>query len=131
MNKEDSKKQLRSFGFLVGGVFVLLAIWPAMFRGQPARLWAMVVSACLLLPALLRPGILRPVFRVWMTLGDLLGWVNSRIVLGFLYFLVFTPAGLILRALGKDSLHLRIDRETASYRIVRTPRPASHMKQQF
>jgi hypothetical protein len=60
----------------------------------------------------LRPQWLRPVFVGWMILAFPVGWLVSHLLLGALYFAVFTPLGLLLRLLGKDALGLR--RSTAA-----------------
>ena len=131
MRESQQRKQLRSFGLLVGSVFALIAVWPVLFRGQPLRIWAMVISVSLMVPAVGWPRVLEPFYRLWMAAGHILGWVNSRIVLGIVYFLVFTPVGLMMRLLGKDPMRLRFDSNAKTYRIRRTTRPSSHMKQQF
>jgi len=59
--------------------------------------------------------VLGPVERVWMKLAGYLGWFMTRVILGLVFLLVFTPAGLIMRVLGKDPLKLRFDRRAASY----------------
>ena len=131
MRQSPKIKSLRSFGLLVGSVFALMGVWPALFRGQPPRTWAMITAICLIAPALVVPKILEPAYRAWMTVGHILGWINSRIVLGIIYFLVFTPAGLLMRLSGKDPMRLRLKGIVKTYRIPKTLRPESHMKQQF
>ena len=131
LREEITIKPLRSFGRLVGGVFGLMAAWPVLFRGQPPRTWAIVVASGLVVPALLLPKILGPVYRVWMAFGHILGWINTRIVLGIVFFLVFTPVGIVMRLFGKDPLRLRLNANSKTHRISRMSRPESHMKQQF
>lgn len=130
--REDTTiNPLRSFGLLVGSAFGLIAAWPVLFRGQPPRTWAMVAAAFLVVPALLLPRILGPVYRVWMAFGHVLGWINTRIVLGVLFFLVFTPVGIVMRLFGKDPMRLRLNANSETHRIPRMSRSASHMKQPF
>jgi O-antigen/teichoic acid export membrane protein len=124
-------KALRSFGLLVGGVFAAIGLWPWVFRHSDPRIWALVVSVALVVPALVWPAALRPVYRAWMTIGHALGWVNSRIVLGVAFFVVFTPTGLVLRLLGKDPMRRRFDPAAQTYRVKRTPRDANHMQKPF
>jgi hypothetical protein len=38
-----------------------------------------------------------------------------------MFFVVITPMGLVMRALGKDPLRLRFDRDARSYWIDRQP----------
>jgi saxitoxin biosynthesis operon SxtJ-like protein len=131
VRQASGAKSLRSFGLLVGGVFALMGVWPVLFRGQSQRTWAMITAVCLIVPALVLPKMLDPVYRVWMAAGQILGWFNSRIVLGFVFFLIFAPAGSLLRLFGKDPMRLRLKGKVETYRIPRVARPGSHMKQQF
>jgi hypothetical protein len=66
-----------------------------------------------------------------MALGHILGWINTRIILGFVFYLIVTPIGFIRRLLGKDPMGKEIRADINSYRIIRQPRPPSHLKRQF
>ena len=66
-----------------------------------------------------------------MGVGEALGWVNTRIVLGVLFDGVIVPIGIMLRLRHKDPMRRKFDRAAPSYRILRTKRPASHMQGQF
>lgn len=125
------KKQLRSFGLIVGGLFVLIGMWPLAFRGEAVRLWAMVPGSILLIQAALLPSSLQPFHRAWMFIGHILGWVNTRIILGILFYGVFTPTGLIIRLFGNDPMRRRYDPNAATYRINRSARASTHVKNQF
>ena len=43
----------------------------------------------------------------WMKLGEFLGAINSRIILGIIYFLFLTPIALFARIIGRDKLSIR------------------------
>ena len=131
LTREASPKQLRSFGLMVGGVFGIIGAWPAVFRSEDPRFWALTVSVLLILPALVYPGILKGPFRLWMAIGHVLAWVNTRIILGIIFFGLFTPTGFIMRLFGWDPMRRRSDPKSESYRLVREPRPGDHMKHQF
>ena len=123
-------RELRQFGLLGGGVFGLIGLWPMVWRHQSPRLWAVTVAVLLVGPALVAPGILGPAYRLWMKLAEVLAWINTRILLGVVFYLVVTPIGLIMRLSGRDPM--RRQREpNGEYRIPRTPRPGSHMLRQF
>ena len=53
------------------------------------------------------PGVAKIFHRGWMTFAFALGYVNSRIILTLIFFLVFVPYGIISRVLGRDPLDLR------------------------
>jgi hypothetical protein len=126
-----TRKQLRSFGFTVGGIFALIALWPLVIRADDPRWWAVVVAGCLLVPAAVFPQSLTWVYKGWMALGHVLGWINTRIILGFIFYFVVTPIGVFRRWLGKDPMGRRLRPDLDSYRVPRTPRQPSHLRKQY
>src|SRR5262249_24973856 len=103
-----------------GAVFAIIAVWPWLFGGQ-IRIWSGIVGAVFALVAWLWPAVLAPLNRVWTRFGLLHHRVVSPVVLGVMFFVVLTPMGLIMRALGKAPLRLRMDRNAGSYWIDRRP----------
>ena len=130
MTHTHTRQQLRSFGLLVGGIFGLIGLLPVVWRHQSPRTWAVTLAVLLIAPALVAPGILGPAYRLWMKLAEVLAWINTRILLGVVFYLVVTPIGMIMRLLGRDPMRRQLA-ATGEYRILRTPRPASHMLRQF
>ena len=131
MPSEITHKQLRSFGFTVGGIFAFIALWPLIVRAEDPRWWAVVVAGCLLVPAVVFPKSLTWVYKGWMVLGHVLGWINTRIILGFVFYFVVTPTGIVRRLLGKDPMGKRLRPDLETYRVPRNPRPASHLRRQY
>jgi hypothetical protein len=64
---------------------------------------------------------LTPLNRAWMKLGELLGRVVSPIVLGLVFYGVFTPVALVMRLAGRDAMHRRWDRDAPTYWVDRDP----------
>jgi saxitoxin biosynthesis operon SxtJ-like protein len=110
----------RVFGLTIAGFLVLVGLWP-LARGGAPRPWALGVAVVLLGLALLAPTTLGPLNRGWMRLGLLLQRVTNPVFLGFLFYLVVTPTGLLMRLLGKTPLRLRLDRAAPTYWIDRRP----------
>jgi len=123
--------QLRSFGLLMGGVLGIIGIWPLVWRGDEVLVWALVSSGLVALPAVVWPAMLRPVYTLWMRVGAVLGWVNTRIILSLGFYFVFTPIAMMMRVLGKDPLHRGLEPQAKSYRVLRTIRSGSHMRKPF
>ena len=126
-----SRSQLRSFGLIVGAGFAIIALWRVIFRGEDPRMWALILSGVLVVTALVAPGLLKPFCRIWMKIGETLGWINSRILLSVVYYLVILPIGLIRRVAGSDPMRRRVDPSAATYRVPRSQRPPSHMHHQY
>jgi Saxitoxin biosynthesis operon protein SxtJ len=131
MKDEVTNSQLRFFALIVGGIFALLGFWPLIIHGENPRWWALVTTAFLVVPGILLPRSLFWIYKGWMMLGYILGWINTRIILGVIFYGVVTPIGIIRGWLGKDPMgrHLRPDLD--SYRIIREPRPTSHLTKQY
>lgn len=110
----------RAFGFVFAIVFVVIGLYPWAFGGG-VRGWSLAVAAMFLLASLARPALLAPLNRVWTRFGALLHRIVSPIVLGFMFFAVITPMGLIRRMLVKDPLRLRFDQQAGSYWVPREP----------
>ena len=131
MPHEVTPKQLRSFGLLVGGIFAVIGLWPLIWRGEGLRWWAMIATAILVLPAVVYPMSLKLIYRGWMAVGEVLGWINTRIILSIIFYGVFTPVAIVMRMRGKDPMRRGWDPNLESYREVREPRPGTHMQRQF
>ncbi len=118
---ETSRKKLRLFGLIVGGVFLAMSAW-LYFRGQPATAAVIAggVGTVLVLGGALAPGLLLRVYRVWMAFAFVMGWLVSRVLLTLIFFLVLLPSGLLARACGKDFLDLRNPPEKDSHWVRRT-----------
>jgi hypothetical protein len=110
----------RSFGFTVGGILLVIALWP-LHAGMAPHWWALVPALPLLVLAAIRPPLLAPANKVWFKLGLLLGRIISPIVLGIVYFLWITPFAVIMRWTGKKLLALGFEPKAESYWIMRQP----------
>jgi hypothetical protein len=110
----------RTFGLVFAAFFLIVAILPAV-RGHALRRWALLPSGVFLLASLAAPAILAPLNRAWTGLGALLQAVVNPIVLGVLFYVVFTPFGWTLRRMGKDFLRLGRAPGAPTYWIPRSP----------
>jgi hypothetical protein len=131
MEKAITNKQLRSFGLMVGGIFALLGIWPMVFRSQDPRWWSIVLGICLAAPAIVFPTSLYWPYKGWMMVGHVLGWINTRIILSVVFYVIVTPIGVVRRWLGKDAMGQQLRPDLNSYRVPRKPRTATHLKKQY
>jgi hypothetical protein len=131
MTEHADVKELRKFGLIVGGIFLVIGVWPFVWRGGDIRVWALGIGVILVPLGLIAPGVLGPIFRIWMKIGHVLGLINTKIILGILFFGLITPMGLVMRLFGWDSMRRALVRDAQTYRVIRQPRPRSHMTRQF
>jgi multisubunit Na+/H+ antiporter MnhG subunit len=131
MEHAATRKELRQFGLLVGAVFTVIGLWPLVFRGEPLRLWAIGLGGLLIACGGMLPHVLRPIHTGWMWVGHIMGWINTRILLGIVFYVLVTPMGLVFRLMGKDTMRQGFAESSTTYRVIRAPRPPAHMKHQF
>ena len=120
MKKNIPQKKLREFGLLIGIVFPFLIGWVLpLIGGHSFRIWTLWLGIPSLILAISKPGLLLYPYRAWMKLGLILGWINSRIILGLVFLIVLQPIALIMRILGHDPLRTKkISQKT--YREIKT-----------
>jgi len=130
--KQQDKSELRKFGLTTGAMFVLIfgLALPWLFN-HDYPVWPWYLAATLWSLAVFLPLALRPVFKVWMTLGHWLGWINTRIILGIMFYTVFFVVGMVMKLMGKDPMARKIDRAVSSYRVQSQARPRDHVERPF
>jgi len=118
-----TRKEVRKFGLLFGGICILIAGY-GWYRGGTAWPWFICASVVFTLSGLFLYPALKPVYIVWMKFAQLLAWINTRVILGLAYYLVITPISVFMRLTGKDLLNQRINRSAGSYWKQRDRTPA-------
>ena len=99
--------QARKTALIVAGVLLLIAGWQY-FRHRPtAGAVLALTGAALALIGFLIPPLARAFHIIWMRFALLLGWVNSRILLGLMFYGVFAPYNLVGRLIRRDPLRRR------------------------
>lgn len=110
----------KKFGFTFSFVFFVLSVLPWLLHGNPVKYWALIISIVFLLVTLFAENFLEPLNKIWFKFGQLLHSVVSPLIMGVLFYCVFTPIGFILRLTGKDILNLKFN-ANESYWILRDP----------
>ncbi len=129
--KEPDTPRLRQFGWLMAGVFLVIALWPLVWRAEGVRIWALAISGLFGGMGVLFPAALAPVFKLWMKFGEKIGWINSRILLSIVFYLILTPIGWVMTLLGKRPLQLGFDSQADTYRVLKTARASDHVTKPF
>ncbi|MDH5480222.1 MAG: SxtJ family membrane protein [Nitrosomonas sp.] len=131
IDNQITRTELRSFGLVTAGMLVLFFgllipwIW-----GFAWPTWPFSVAGILVIMALAVPASLRPVYKVWMHFASILGWVNTRIILGLIFFLMFLPLGLIMR-LFNDPMRRNLDKSIETYRVPSSSPKRENMEKLF
>jgi len=117
MNKNISKKELRNFTFIFSILFTLLfGILFPYFHGVSLRIWPFIVSFLFLIIGISNPNLIRKIYFIWMKIGEILGWFNSKIILSIVFTFVLIPIAIIMRLIHYDPLSLK-RKNLHSYKI--------------
>ena len=121
MSKKEiiTKKRLQEFGFILGIGFPLIIGWLFPYiSGHFFRTWTLIIGIPILFLAIFLPEILQVPYKIWMQIGLILGWLNSRIILGLIFLLVLIPISFIMKIFKYDPLQKGFYKEKKSYREV-------------
>lgn len=112
------KAGYRKFGLVTSAIVVVLFGLgiPLLFSLNFPR-WPWIFAAGLSAWALLAPSTLKPVYTSWMKFGNVMNWINTRLILGILFYGIFMPFGFIMRILGKDPMQRKRNSSLPSYRV--------------
>ena len=111
---KTDKKDLRSFGVMIGIIFLLIAGFLFYKEKESFQIFLYVAGAFIGF-GLIIPIILKPIYIVWMTFAVVLGWFMTRFILSLLFYVIITPIGVVLRIFGKDFLEIKKQSVQGSY----------------
>lgn len=125
--------ELRKFGLTFAAAIAIAfgLVLPWLFDSA-YRSWPWIVAGLIALPALAYPRALAPLYAGWRPLALGIGWVNTRLILGLVFFLVVFPFGLLARLAGKLQYTGATDADAESYRVESdTERDPRHYERPF
>jgi len=125
------KKGLREFGLVTGALFVGLfgLFFPWLF-GLAYPYWPWILAGVLWALALVIPNGLKWIYQGWMSIALVIGWINTRIILALVFYLIITPMGSIMRLFGKNPVKNKPS-DSESYRNITHFRSPKHMEHPF
>ena len=118
--KEVIRKEiLREFGIIFGLGLPIIIGWfiPTLF-GHAPRTWTLVIGIPTIILSIFYPRVLKLPYKIWIKIGIILGWINSRIILGIVYCVILIPIALIMKLFKYDPLKKKILKEQISYREI-------------
>lgn len=117
-SREAVKKTGKAF-LIAGSVLGAIFFWKSGFEGNAWK-WFLGSGIALFGASHFAYPIMKPVHIGWMKFAFVLGWINTRILLGVFFYLILTPIGLLMRLFGNDLLDEKIEPTATSYWKKRT-----------
>jgi Saxitoxin biosynthesis operon protein SxtJ len=134
MSKPDAKmspKELRKFGLITAAMLILFFDLLIPWIWDIARpVWPLYPAGILVTLALIIPAALGPFYTIWMRFALVLGWINTRIILGLIFYLIFLPFGIVMRMFN-DPMRRKFDQAAESYRVSSNPTKPENMERPF
>ena len=122
----------RKFGFFFSAVFAAVSAYFFVENSTVAAYVFFILCLLIFITTLVRADALLPLNKIWMRFGLLLGMIISPLVLGVIFFGLFSPIAILSRFFGRDELRLTF-KEKPTHWILREPTTAQTdaFKQQF
>jgi len=119
MKNNINKKQLREFGILIAFAFPILLgiIIPSLF-GHNFKVWTLWIGVPALVLSIFNPKLLFYPYKAWIAFGNILGFINSKIILSLVFLLVLQPIAFIMKVFKYDPLRQKKSNKY-SYREMR------------
>ncbi len=129
MNKKIilKKKDNITFGILFSTIFLVIALYPLKDEGT-IRSWSIYIMVIFALITIIRPSLFTFINKLWIKLGFMLGRVISPFVMAFIFFVIVTPIGILLRIFQKDVMRLKKKKYTY---WINSENKIQSMKKQF
>jgi hypothetical protein len=107
----------KKFGFFFFIIFLLVGIYYYFVSAFSIAIVFLLFATIFLTLTITRPGLLLPLNKLWMRLGLILGSIFSPIILGVIFFGLFTPIALLMRLFSRDELRLKLMSRSSFWRI--------------
>jgi hypothetical protein len=122
----------KRFGLFFAMIFAAITAYLLSINLVSASIFLASLSIVFFMLALIKSDLLLPFNKAWMYFGMSLGLVISPIVMGIIFFALFTPIGVLMRIFGRDELRLKI-KPVSSHWKVREPQMdiSNSFKHQF
>ena len=121
----------RKFGFFFTFIFVVAAAYFYYSANVSLAYLFIVAASIFLLVTLIKSDAFLPLNKLWMRFGLLLSMIVSPIVLGIIFFGLFTPIAILMRLSGRDELRLKLSHKESHWITRSKPIKSETFKNQF
>jgi len=121
----------RKFGFFFSTIFLLASFYSYFIDSKIMVYLLGTICGILLIITIINADILLPLNKLWMKFGILLGKIFSPILMGIIFFGIFTPIAIFMRFSGRDELRLRFKKQKTHWINRKTLNEIDSFKNQF
>ena len=121
----------KKFGYFFTVVFTFTSLYLYINDHYKSSYLFLAIALTIFLTTLIKKELLLPFNKLWMRLGILLGMIISPLILGLIFYFLFTPISLLMKVFGRDELKLKVKSEKTHWKIRNNPLNTKSFKQQF
>ena len=121
----------QKFGFFFTAIFIIAALFSFYIDHTNWFITLSIIGISFFIITIINSDILLPLNKLWMRFGVLLGMIISPIVMGVIFFVIFTPMAIFMRFFGRDELSLRVKTKTSHWINRKTENRTNFFKNQF
>jgi len=121
----------KKFGNFFTFVFIIIASYFYFNKSLNLTYIFGVVATVFMLVTIFKDELLLPLNRLWMRFGLLIGMIIGPIVLGLIFFILFSPVAIFMRLFGRDELHLKYKKKSSHWILRDDSICADSFKRQF
>ncbi len=128
-NQPTTKKQLRTFGIALSVFLAITGLINFLKGNITFYQWLLGVAIFIFLITITASIVIKPVYRAAIFFAHILGWINTRLILGIIFYFVFTPISIIFKIIKNDPLDRKFDKQAKTYWNTNLPKIAN--KEQY
>ena len=106
----------KKFGYFFSLIFIALSSYFFLKNSNLLSYIFISLAIIFLIFAIFKSEVLHPLNILWMRFGLLIGKIVSPLVLGFIFFGIFTPISIFMRIIGRDELRLKVIRRNSFWK---------------
>ena len=108
----------RKFGMTMGIILAVMGFY-LLWKGRNYSEYVFILAAAFLITGFIFPSVLKPVYKAWMVVAVMMGFMMTKIIMVIIFYMIVTPIGIIASIIGKNFLDMKIDKKAKSYWMVR------------
>lgn len=105
----------KKFGYFFTIIFAIATFYFFIKNIHILSYFFAVTMVILFFITFIKANILFPLNKLWMRFGVLLSMIVSPVVLGLIFFGLFTPIAFLMRLIKRDELRLKFNNKTSNW----------------
>ena len=116
---------------MAGAIAGLFGVLLPLLKGHSLPILPWAIAAVFVILGVAIPRSLKPVYELWLKIGHIMGWINSRIILTLIFGLVVTPMALVMKLIKRDTMTRQWQPQSLTYRSPCRPRDRQHLEKPY